>query len=379
MFLLDAAVVTVSAGECATPPWSGHSQVLKVHSVLLNLPQEPTAPGLGQNGPMKATPGRRRAPARRPAKAKEPPAQKAHARLPLAALRVFACVAARRSFSGAAEVLHLSTAAVSMQVKALEDYLQVRLLQRTSHSVELTVEGERLVPFVQRGLDELEQGFRMVRAARSGGVLVVSLLTSFMHSWLISRLPDFFAKHPGIDLRLQCTHELTDFAHSDVHVAIRIGRGHWPRLRAEKVFTEYLVPLCAPELLARHGALPGPGPLGAYPLLHSSSEPWDMWTDGVSYAERWPERGAAFDDSAAILGAAAHGQGLVLSRWSLAQPFLESGQLVMASPVAIPLGFDTYIACPPAYLELEKVRAFWNWLLGHARDMPPPPRIHVRE
>ena len=155
---------------------------------------------------MKSPPARRRATGARPgAKSVAATIPKAHARLPLAALRVFACVAARRSFSGAAETLHLSTAAVSMQIKALEEYLQVQLLRRTSHRVELTAEGERLVPFVQRGLDELEQGFNTVRAARSGGVLVVSLLTSFMHSWLVARLPDFFATHPEIDLRLQCS------------------------------------------------------------------------------------------------------------------------------------------------------------------------------
>ena len=262
-----------------------------------------------------------------------------------------------------------------MQVKALEEYLQVQLLRRTSHSVELTAEGERLVPFVQRGLDELEQGFSTVRAARSGGVLVVSLLTSLMNSWLIARLPDFFAAHPGIDLRLQCTSAVTDFARSDVHVAIRMGQGRWPRVRSEKLFTEYLVPLCAPALLKRHAALSGPGPLGSWPLLHSSTEPWEMWTEGIDFAERWPERGAAFDDSLAILSAAAHGQGLVLSRWSLAQPYLISGQLVTACDVAIPYGFDCYFVCPPAYLELEKVQVFRQWLLGHAADMPLPARI----
>jgi LysR family glycine cleavage system transcriptional activator len=287
-------------------------------------------------------------------------------------------VASRRSFSSAAEALNLSTAAVSMQVKALEDYLQVKLLRRSSHSVELTAEGERLVPFVQRGLDELEQGFRTVQASRSSGVLVLSVLSSFLHSWLTSRLPDLFGKHPEIDLRLQCSPSLTDFARSDVHVAVRMGRGGWPKLHVEKLFDEYLVPLCSPGLLARHGVLDGPGPLAGYPLLHSSTEPWGMWTErsmwtlSSTLSERWPERGAAFDDSVAILGAAAHGQGLVLSRWSLAQPFLASGQLVRASGVAIRYGFDCYFVCPPAYLEMEKVQAFRRWLLGHAAMMPAP-------
>jgi LysR family glycine cleavage system transcriptional activator len=294
---------------------------------------------------------------RRGVKREEPAVQKAHARLPLAALRVFACVAARRSFSGAAEALHLSTAAVSMQIKALEEYLQVRLLQRTSHSVELTAEGERLVPFVQRGLDELEQGFSTVRAARSGGTLVVSLLTSFMHSWLIARLQEFFVAHPEIDLRLQCTTELTDFARSDVHVAIRMGRGRWARVHSEKLFTEYLVPLCSPELLARHGPLPGPGPLGTYPLLHSNSEPWDMWTAGISFAERWPERGAAFDDSLAILSAAAHGRAALAAGASRnpSSPAAHDGQRRRDSH-----GYDC--SRRPGATRLNKVQVFLRWL-----------------
>jgi LysR family glycine cleavage system transcriptional activator len=237
----------------------------------------------------------------------------AHPRLPLNALRVFAAVASRRSFSGAAELLNLTTAAVSLQVKALEDYLQVRLLVRGPQGVALTAEGERLAPFVERGLSELERGFRLVRAERSGGVLVVSMLTSFLHRWLMPRLPEFLASHPEIDLRLQCTTQLTDFARSEVHVAIRMGRGAWPHVHADRLFTEYVAPVCSPALLERHGRLPGPGTTGSYPLLHSTSEPWEMWTEGAvleNWDERWPARGAAFDDSVAILSAAVQGQGL---------------------------------------------------------------------
>jgi LysR family transcriptional regulator, glycine cleavage system transcriptional activator len=301
-----------------------------------------------------------------------------HARLPLNALRVFATVAERRSFSAAAEALNLSTAAVSMQVKVLEEYLQVRLLTRSSQHVELTAEGERLVPFVERGLNELEQGFRLARAERNGGVLVVSMLTSFLHRWLLPRLPDFLTNHPEIDLRLQCTQALTDFARSEVHVAIRMGRGQWQGLHAERLYEEWLAPVCAPALLERHGPLDGPGSTGSYPLLHSTSEPWEMWTRGVRYEswdERWPERGAAFDDSVAILSAAAQGQGLVLSRWSLAAEFLASGQLVSACDCAIPYGYDCYFVCPPAHLEMRKVQVLREWLLKNASEALRPKRI----
>lgn len=302
-------------------------------------------------------------------------APRTHARLPLAALRVFAAVAKQGGFGAAAEALNLSTAAVSMQIKALEDYLQVRLLLRGARGVDLTAEGQRLLPFVQRGLDELEQGFRMVRAERSGGVLVVSTLSSLLNGWLIPRLPDFFARHPDIDLRIQCTTDLTDFARTDVHVAVRMGRGRWPPLHAEKLFEEFLVPVCTPQLLATHGELAGPGPVKGYPLLHSSSEPWEMWTDGRDHGERWPQRGAAFDDSMAILQAAAHGQGLVLSRWSLAQASLDSGRLVRASNRAIRYGMDCYFACPPAYLQLRKVQAFREWIIAQTATLPSPGRV----
>jgi DNA-binding transcriptional LysR family regulator len=315
-------------------------------------------------------------PARRKASAAVQ-APKAHARLPLAALRVFAAVAARRSFSSAAELLNLSTAAVSMQIKTLEQYLEVRLFLRGPHHVELTAEGERLVPFVERGLGELEQGFRLLRADRGGGALVVSMLPSFLHSWLLPRLPRFHAAHPEIDLRLQCTPELADFGRAEVHAAIRVGEGRWPNLHAEKLFDEWLIPVCAPALLARHGMLEGPGTTRDYPLLHSISEPWTMWLEGATLRTcrtdaGWPASGAAFDDSVAILSAAVQGRGLVLARWSLADAFITSGQLVPACGAVIPHSFDAWFVCPTGYLQMRKVERFREWLVDEARRAARP-------
>jgi LysR family glycine cleavage system transcriptional activator len=292
--------------------------------------------------------------------------------LPLNAVRVFEAVAAQRSFSAASEALHVTTAAVSMQIKSLEQYLQVRLFRRNRRDVQLTTEGESLLPFVRRGLDELELGFRAVKSAR-GSALVISVLGSFLQRWLLPRLPDFRAAHPKIDLQVRASMALADFARDDVHVAIRFGRGGWPRLHAERLLDDWVVAVCTPELLKRYGRLRGPGHTGDYPLVHSSSEPWDIWlTTNSEGKEMWPMSGLAFDDSVAVVNAAEQGQGLALVRWSLAAGQIAEGRVVLAHPQALRFASSYYFVCPEPYLELPKVAAFRDWLRSVAESSPTP-------
>jgi LysR family glycine cleavage system transcriptional activator len=294
------------------------------------------------------------------------------ARLPLNAVRVFEAVAAERSFSAAADALHVTTAAVSMQIKSLEQYLQVRLFRRNRRDVQLTAEGELLLPFVRRGLDELELGLRAAKAPR-GGALVISVLGSFLQRWLLPRLPAFRAAHPKIDLQIRATMAVADFARDDVHVAIRFGRGGWPRLHAERVLDDWLVAVCTPELLKRHGRLRGPGDTGDYPLLHSSSEPWQIWLTGNDEdKDLWPITGTAFDDSVAVVHAAEQGQGLALARWSLAAHQIADGRVVLAHPQALRFARSYYFVCPEPYLALPKVAAFREWLIAVAESSPKP-------
>jgi LysR family glycine cleavage system transcriptional activator len=296
------------------------------------------------------------------------------ARLPLNAVRVFEAVAARHSFRAAAEALHVTTAAVSMQIKSLEEYLQVELLRRGARSVELTAEGQSLLPYVRRGLDELEQGFRTIKSGR-GGALVISLIASLLQKWLLARLPEFQLAHPKIDLQIRTSIDLVDFARDDVHVGIRFGRGRWPRLHVEPLMDEWLVAVCAPRLLKRYGRLTGIGATEKYPLVHSTSEPWDIWRTGSDEGtELWPLEATAFDDSVAVLLAAEQGQGLALARWSLAADAIEAGTLVLAHPHALRCARQYYIVCPEAYLKLPKVAALRAWLVEMARGTPSPVR-----
>lgn len=294
-------------------------------------------------------------------------------RLPLNAVRVFEAVAAERSFSVAAEGLHVTTAAVSMQIKSLEQYLQVRLFRRNRRDVQLTSEGELLLPYVSRGLDELELGLRAVKSSR-GDALTISVLGSFLQRWFMPRLPGLRKRHPKIDLQVRASAALVDFARDDAHVAIRFGRGGWPRVYAERLMDEWLVAVCTPELFERHGPLRGPGDTGDYPLLHSSSEPWDIWLTGNDEGgELWPVAGTAFDDSVAVVRAAEQGQGLALARWSLAADEIGEGHVVLAHPHALRFASSYYFVCPESYLALPKVAAFRDWLREVAESSPKPP------
>src|SRR5512140_1966955 len=130
-----------------------------------------------------------------------PSVTSAYDRLPLNALRVFEAVATRLNFSDAAEALHVTPAAVSQQIKALEDYLQTPLLRRNGRGVQLTIEGTRLLPGLRRGLDE-----------RETGRVNVSTLSSFLQKWLTPRLIDLHRQHPDIDFHIHASSEVIDFA-----------------------------------------------------------------------------------------------------------------------------------------------------------------------
>src|SRR4051812_32652666 len=185
----------------------------------------------------------------------------AYDRLPLNALRGFEAVATRLNFTEAAEALHVTPAAVSQQIKSLEDYLQTPLFRRNGRRVQLTAEGAQLLPGIRHGLDELEASLQRVRQIRQAGTINISTLPSFLQRWLLPRLGDFRAQHPDIDLRLHTSSEAVDFARTDFHAALRFGLGRYGELRTEKFLDDWLVAVAAPPLIEKHGMLPDTGDL----------------------------------------------------------------------------------------------------------------------
>jgi len=292
-------------------------------------------------------------------------------RLPLNGLRVFESVASHLSFAEAAEALHVTPAAVSMQVKTLEEYLGVPLFRRSGRSIALTAEGELLLPGVRRGLSALQQAMRQLRQDRLSGALNISTLASFLQKWLLPRLPQFHDRHPQIELSIHTSRTPVDFGSSDFHAAVRMTTAPTPGLYNEKLMDEWFIPVCTRELLAKYGPLRDGADLNRFPLLHSSDdEEWSLWLHpGES---EWRERGTAFDDSLTVLAGAEQGQGLALSRWSLVAQELASGRIVQASPRIAPCPRSYYFVCPESYVTMPKVQQLLVWLREMAAAFPKP-------
>ncbi|HEY0683425.1 MAG TPA: transcriptional regulator GcvA [Steroidobacter sp.] len=296
----------------------------------------------------------------------------AETKLPLNALRAFEAVAAHLSFTGAAQSLNVTTAAVSSHIKALEEFLETPLFVRHSRSVRLTPQGARLLPGVQRGMSELTRAVDQLRLDRSSGLLNISLLGSFLQKWLLPRLGDFYQKHPEVDLRFSASRELVDFMQTDFHAAVRYGSGSWPQIQAEKMLDDWVFPVASPTLFAKLGPISTLADLNKYPLLHSASEPWIDWLRRVGGDTTRVERGPILDDSASVLAAAEQGHGLALARWSLVAGDLASGRLVRPSSQSVRQHNSYYFVAPAHNFEVPKVIRFRNWLREVCNEFPPP-------
>jgi LysR family glycine cleavage system transcriptional activator len=294
---------------------------------------------------------------------------------------VFVAVAQHLSFTRAADALGVTASAASLQIRALEEYLGRTLLRRNGHHVFLTDQGADLLPRIQRALEDLELALDGARMVRGSSALRLTTLASFLQQWLLPRLPRFRATQPAIALYLHTSLEMVDFVRSDHEAAIRLGVGpRWPGVHAEKLFDEWLVPVCAPALLAKHGPVDVGDSLDRYPLLHSVGEPWTSWRDFAQTRSVHPPNpaGPYFDDSATVVRSAARGHGLALARWSLVADEVADGTLAIACRNPVPFPRSYWLVYPRRVRALATVEAFRTWLFDEATRFPTPPAVTHR-
>ena len=291
--------------------------------------------------------------------------------VPLNALRTFEAVATRMSFSEGAKALHVSPAAVSSQVRALEERINQPLFHRHGRSIELTEAGRLLLPGVQRGLAELRKAMQIIEQHRNEGALNVSMVPIFLHKWMMPRLTKFYRVAPDVDLRVNADSANVSFDDTDFHAAIRFGPGKWPGTRSIKLMDDWILPVCGPGYLEEHGPIDSTADLQKHRLLYVESEIWDAWFRDIgvhSEGQRLPR----FNDALSVLLAAEQGQGIALSRWSLVARDMKLGRLV--SPVArrVRTDWSYFFVAPDHFWDMPKVAAFRDWMVGICQAFDTP-------
>ncbi|WP_330961782.1 transcriptional regulator GcvA [Photobacterium sp. 53610] len=304
---------------------------------------------------------------------------------PLNSLKVFEAAARHLSFTRAAEELFVTQAAVSHQIKALEEFLGLKLFRRRNRSLLLTEEGQSYFLDLKDIFSAISDATDKVLERGSKGALTISLSPSFAIQWLVPRLSDFNQLHPDVDVRIKAVDldegSLTD----DVDVAIYYGRGNWPGLRCDKLYQEFLVPVCSPMLLSGPKALNTLADLQFHTLLHDSSrKEWKNYVREFEIPGTNVNQGPIFSHSTMVLQAAIHSQGIALANNVLAQPELEAGRLVCPFDEALMSKNAFYLVCQEKQAETGRIQIFRDWVLEKARKEQeegplPQPEVPVEE
>lgn len=286
---------------------------------------------------------------------------------PLAALQAFETIARRKSFSLAAEELHLTPSAMSHQVAKLEGLLNVRLFERSARGVELTPAGQQYLQRVASALGAINAATEDLRHGVQD-TLYVHSSPSFASLWLMPRIARFTQLHPHISLMLSASHVHSDFQLGQMDIDIRYGLPNWPHLEVEPVFTEKIMPLASPEFIRQH-ALHQPQDLLRVPLIQSSVSvvQWADWFARCGGEDRPERMGLRFDRAMMSLDAAVQKLGVALESSSIGQSLIASGKLQPVFEEHMSVEVQAHFMVYPArHASRPEVKCFVEWLRAEA-------------
>jgi LysR family glycine cleavage system transcriptional activator len=285
---------------------------------------------------------------------------------PLAALRVFEAAARLLSFTKAAEELGMTQAAVSYQIKVLEERVGSPLFLRRPRQVELTEAGASLSPRVSDAFERLREAYTDARG-ESRSVLAVSSVATFASNWLAPRLGLFQLQHPQIAVRLDTEGRNRDFTREQVDVGIRGGFGNWPGLAAHKLMPITFAPMLSPALLQRVGPLNEPADLLRLPIIDASDPWWTTWLESVGLPadglNKLPRN--ELESQAIAANAALAGNAVAMLTPAFFQDALHSGALVQPFEQLGSDGQHYWLVHAEARKNVAKIRAFREWVLDY--------------
>lgn len=280
-------------------------------------------------------------------------------------LRAFEATARHLSFSKAADELHVTHAAVSHQIKALEDYLETRLFDRLTRSIKLTDKAEQYYQDAKQALDLVEASTAVFFQDRVSGVLKISVAPSFATRWLLPKLNDFQNQYENLKVQLEPSIEVIDFQNNDLDLAIRHGNGRWPGLKSTKLFQERLVPVAAPAFIKtiNNGTFWQQALVGASPRKNE----WTNWVN--SYTNKpAPKLNIIFYPTQALaLDAAIAGGGVALVDRRLIVNDLAENRLAILNEHTFANKKGFYICYRKGSNVEAKIKEFYTWILGQLK------------
>jgi LysR family glycine cleavage system transcriptional activator len=260
----------------------------------------------------------------------------------------------------------VTQAAISHQIRMLEERLAVKLFVRRNRTVLLSEAGQAYLPALRDAFDMIDQATDRLLRRDETAPLVISSTASFATKWLVPRLTAFQTLHPEIEVQLSTSFELVDFQRDTVDAAVRWGLGKWPGLHVERLFGQDLFPVCAPAMTKGRNGLKHPADLSHATLLHTTTarDDWRLWLTAAGVKGVDAARGPVFDQLFTALQAAIDGVGVALGHTQLVERDIAAGRLVQPFDLTLPIEAAYYFVCPPAALKRRKVKGFHDWLLS---------------
>ncbi|MDX1400594.1 MAG: transcriptional regulator GcvA [Kiloniellales bacterium] len=289
---------------------------------------------------------------------------------PLNAIKAFESAGRHLSFSKAAAELSVTPAAVSHQIKLLEEMLGVRLFYRLTRAIKLTQAAERILPLLTQSFDKMADAVEMLKEAEESGELRVSTPTTFAARWLVPRLHRFQVDNPGIKVRIDAVNDPVDLLSGEADLAIRYGCGQYEGLLSEALISgDRIAPLCSPRLLNDKHPLKKPQDLRHYTLLHLEVEhlkyswpTWEMWLKASGCEGDFANAGPVFAQHDVAINAAIAGQGVVLASLLFLESEMKEGLLIQPFQLALPIEFGYWVVGTGESLTRPKVQRFRSWL-----------------
>lgn len=288
---------------------------------------------------------------------------------PLNSLRAFESAARQLSFTKAADELFVTQAAVSHQIKSLENFLSIKLFHRKNRSLLLTEEGQSYFHDLRNIFVDIQDATQRLVAMGAKGAITIATPPSFASQWLVPRLHKFSAKHSDIDVRIKAVDADDGFLDDSVDIAVFYGKGNWPSYYCTKLLSEFLTPMCSPLLLQKGNPLSSLKDLSLHTLLHDNTRAaWKNWLKNFDVKHVNVNQGPIFSHTMLVLQTACMGQGIALSDTVLAKPEIDSGRLICPFKERVESKLSYYIVCKESQAEQTKIKVFSEWMLAQVND-----------